>query len=260
MKKITVITVCRNAVSELERTMESLLKQKQCSIEYIIKDGISSDNTENLAEKYRPRFIEKGHEFRFVSKEDCGIYDAMNQALNYCSDSDYTLFLNAGDTLYDENVLTQLSGIEGNDTILLGLTYLKYSHGKKLIVEPIFENNMIEFCHQSVLIVTKVLKKYRFDTSYKIAADRELILRLISSGNSFRYLNMIISRYDCDGVSSRLFDVLYAEIDKINSIYGIAQKKHNKAINKIKVFCVQISPLLADISAIRKNIKRSRSC
>lgn len=258
MKKITVITVCLNAANELEKTIISILEQKQCTIQYIIKDGFSTDNTVDIIEMYREQLIQRGHVFEYVQKEDEGIYDAMNQALEYCNDSDYTIFINAGDTLYDKYVLKQLSQVDSNSVILLGLTYLNYSHGRKLILEPVFKNNTIDFCHQSVLVDTKVLKSYKFDVSYKIAADRDLVLKLMKHGCSVEYLNMIISRYSCNGVSSRSFDGLYEEIDRMNTIYGISQKKHNKGINKVKTLCARINPTLADISAIYKKSKRSR--
>lgn len=41
--KITIITVCQNAEKEIERTLESVYYQSYQNIEYIIKDGKSTD-------------------------------------------------------------------------------------------------------------------------------------------------------------------------------------------------------------------------
>ena len=43
--KISVITVCYNAVDTLEKTIQSVLEQTYHNIEYIIIDGGSTDGT-----------------------------------------------------------------------------------------------------------------------------------------------------------------------------------------------------------------------
>lgn len=49
--KITVVTVCYNAVKEIERTMQSVLNQTYPNIEYIIIDGASTDGTVDVIKK-----------------------------------------------------------------------------------------------------------------------------------------------------------------------------------------------------------------
>lgn len=258
MKTITVVTICLNAYEQLEKTIKSILEQKECNVEYIIKDGCSEDQTADIVAYYTDLIISQGHTFKFIQKKDKGVYDAMNQALEYCGKTDYILFLNAGDTLYDQYVLNQLTKIESSATILAGLTYLQYSNNMKIIAEPIFKKNEIDFCHQSILINTDIMKKYKFDTSYQISADRDLILKLINKGYTIKYLNMIISKYACNGISSRLYSCLYKELDMINEVYEIKQKRHNKYINKLKNICTKILPGVADMTAIYKKLKRTR--
>ena len=42
---VTVVTVCRNVKSSLEKTMNSLLHQSYAHIDYVIIDGASTDGT-----------------------------------------------------------------------------------------------------------------------------------------------------------------------------------------------------------------------
>lgn len=50
--KISVITVCYNAVDTLEKTIQSVLEQTYHNIEYIIIDGGSTDGTVEIIHRY----------------------------------------------------------------------------------------------------------------------------------------------------------------------------------------------------------------
>lgn len=78
---ITVVTVCFNAENVIEETLQSILEQTYKSLEYIIIDGNSKDNTCHIIKKYKPLFITKGVLFKFISEKDNGIYDAMNKGI-----------------------------------------------------------------------------------------------------------------------------------------------------------------------------------
>ena len=92
----SIITVSLNAGESLLKTIDSILIQDFQDFEIIIKDGFSNDGSyENISEDEK---ILK------LQIKDTGIYDAMNQALEYTS-GEYILFLNAGDYFYDSKVL-----------------------------------------------------------------------------------------------------------------------------------------------------------
>ena len=76
--KVSIITVCYNAVDLIEDTLKSVLNQTYSDIEYIVIDGGSKDGTIDVIEKYESRIA------RFISEPDKGIYDAMNKGLYKC--------------------------------------------------------------------------------------------------------------------------------------------------------------------------------
>lgn len=49
---VTVITVCYNAVSLIEKTIRSVLAQQYEHIEYVVVDGGSTDGTIEIIRKY----------------------------------------------------------------------------------------------------------------------------------------------------------------------------------------------------------------
>lgn len=51
--KISVATVCYNAVNDIEKTILSVINQTYPNIEYLIIDGGSTDGTMNVDNKYK---------------------------------------------------------------------------------------------------------------------------------------------------------------------------------------------------------------
>lgn len=100
--RLTVVTVCFNALKLLPDTVASVEAQKakgEVTIEHIIVDGASTDGTaEWLAEAQAAGRIE-----RFVSEPDRGIYDAMNKGINM-AEGEVIVFINAGDALTGESL------------------------------------------------------------------------------------------------------------------------------------------------------------
>ena len=88
--KVSVVTVCLNAVNEIERTMLSVLDQTYTNIEYIVIDGGSTDGTVDIIRKYQDRIA------HFISEPDKGLYDAMNKGIDLAT-GEWINFMNAGD-------------------------------------------------------------------------------------------------------------------------------------------------------------------
>ena len=99
----SVIVVCLNAGQRLYETVDSILKQSCPDFEVVVKDGGSSDGSvERLEELCCDQRV------RVQVRKDNGIYDAMNQAVKLAG-GEYYLFLNAGDSFYDQHVLSKIT-------------------------------------------------------------------------------------------------------------------------------------------------------
>ena len=65
--KVSIITVCFNSSKTIDDTIKSVLSQSYTNIEYIIIDGLSTDNTLEIVNKYKDQIT------TIVSEKDNGL-------------------------------------------------------------------------------------------------------------------------------------------------------------------------------------------
>lgn len=203
MKKITVVTICYNAENCIKETIRSVLDQSFKDFEYLIIDGKSKDNTVSIIKEFDDKRIV------LVSEKDKGIYDAMNKGIRLSS-GEYIIFMNSGDAFADSKVLEDISSelkadvVFGNALIKKqeGTVREKYSDKKFRLFIMFLSGYMIN--HQTIFTKTELLKKYMFDLSYKICADRALYAKLLKNKSSFKRIDRDIVKYDgIEGISSK---------------------------------------------------------
>ena len=213
-KRISVVTVCRNAETLIEKTIRSVVCQDYVEYEYIIIDGLSEDGTMSVVYKYLPVFRKKGIVCKVVSEKDKGIYDAMNKAIDM-AEGDWIIYLNAGDLFFNRGILSDMSN-ELNDE--LGVVYgnvvisdnQKYKYVASGRIVDIVKINPIN--HQACLTKTEYLKKYRFDISFPLAADYNLFLRMFRDGIGFKLVDKVWVVFLLGGISHRHYMMYQKEM------------------------------------------------
>ncbi len=205
---ITVITVCFNEKTRLKKTIESVCSQTYPYIEYLIIDGLSMDGTVDMLKEYS-----KYENIRFYSEKDYGIYNAMNRGIARAS-GDYIFFINAGDTFYDEHVISNVALYmkESMDLIYYGKVCLIYTDGVKQINDfsemgGTLEEKLLQGlmpCHQAIFAPRKFLTDHYFREGYIIRADYEWLVYSVSRGRKCRAVPVIVSYYDTSGTSGRI--------------------------------------------------------
>lgn len=123
MYKLSIITINKNNAIGLEKTIQSVINQTYFDkIEYIIIDGLSTDGSSMIIDKYRNYFS------YWVSEKDNGIYDAMNKGTNAAA-GEYLLFLNSGDVLYHNNIIKEVyNELKSYDIVYGGVEYEGEKH------------------------------------------------------------------------------------------------------------------------------------
>lgn len=221
MRKVSVITVCYNAEIDLGRTIESVLKQTYNNFEYIVIDGGSIDNSVELLEKSKMKFVLKGIPFTYISEKDRGTYDAMNKGINMAI-GEWINYINAGDCFYSDTTLEDFfsSDISDETGVCYGNTLQIYDFGCGISQPKDFKNNFVmPFIHQSSFVRKELLRKYRFDLKFKIVADFDFFFRLKRDEIAFQYIPQTVSRYNGQyGLSATNPLLLHKELLEIKGI------------------------------------------
>lgn len=182
---VSIITVSYNSAFTIRDTIESVLSQTYKNIEYIIIDGNSTDKTIEIVKEYEPKF--KGH-LKWISEPDKGLYDAMNKGINMVS-GDVVGIINSDDLFCDNHAIAKVvdvfqlgSEIEG---VYADLFYVSQIDTSKIIrtwktgVQRPFSTGWHP-AHPTLYIKKEVYFKHGvFDLDFKLAADFELMLRLL---------------------------------------------------------------------------------
>ncbi|WP_455674547.1 glycosyltransferase family 2 protein [Phocaeicola sp.] len=236
--KISVVTVCYNAATAIEETIQSIINQTYSNIEYIIIDGGSKDGTVDIIKKYADKIA------YWVSEPDKGIYDAMNKGIDVAT-GEWINFMNAGDTFYNNGTIESVSQhIEEGIDVIYGNIELKYSWGaveRKALPLNVM-NKRFPLFHPSSYVRIGKMKELKFDTSYKICADYNLFYQLYYQQQvAFYYLNQILSVFEAEtGVSS----VNYLKMKKED---GRLQNKNHLISWKIEYFFLSVYFKLSSI-------------
>lgn len=193
--RISVITATYNSGRTIGDTLESVLRQTYSDVELIVVDGASRDDTMDVVRRYEPRF---GGRMHWTSEPDRGIYDAMNKGIARAT-GDVIGILNSDDFYTSDTVLERVAeAMAGGDVdaVYGDIHYVRDGDLRRCVryysSRP-FRRWMMRLgfmpAHPSFYCRREVYERCgTFDTTYRVAADFENLLRLI-------YVNHIKTRY-----------------------------------------------------------------
>ncbi len=235
--KITIITVCYNSALHIEDAINSVANQDYPDVEHIMIDGNSNDGTQQILDKYSGKLAD------WISEPDHGIYDAMNKGIKKAT-GDVIGILNSDDFYFDEHVLTKVTNAFSDNKI-------DAVFGDLIFVDPNDLNKTVRTytsnswhpskfakgympAHPTFFVRKKFYEKYGlFETDYQIAADYEMLIRLLYVHQlNYKYLPLKMVKMRKGGVSS---DGIRSNIILNNEIIR-ACRKHGIKTNALKIY------------------------
>lgn len=181
--KISIVTVCFNSAAHIADALRSVDRQTWSDIEHLVIDGASTDTTLSVVAAHPQPWR------RVVSEPDHGIYDAMNKGIA-ASTGDIVGFINSDDFYASPTVLATVAAAFADPAVQAcwgDLCYVRQDAPEQIVrywrSSP-FRAGLFArgWCppHPTLFVRREVFARCgSFDLSYRIAADMELMARLI---------------------------------------------------------------------------------
>lgn len=210
---ISIVTVCRNEASALERCLRSVGAQSRPAYEHIVVDGRSTDGSDAIA---------KAAGVKVVSREPHGVYDAINAGIEICS-GDVVGLLHANDVLAADDVLETVGSAFDEDArldfVYADVCFVDFDNGNRVLrryasdcFEPSQMRGGMAPPHPSLFMRRDLFRQVGlYKSDYIISADFDMWLRLFdpSRGLRYRYLPLTTILMSVGGLSmqwrNRLF-------------------------------------------------------
>ena len=205
--KISIITTTYNSASTIEQTIQSVLNQSYTNIEYIIVDGVSTDGTLDILNRYKARL------HTIISEKDTGIYDALNKGIALAT-GDVIGILHSDDFYTSSNVIENVANSFNQnqcDGLCANLYYVDKDDTNKIkrkwhsgnYTHGAFLNGWMP-PHPTFFVKKEIYNKLgKFNLQFATAADYELMLRFIHKNKiKLAYLNEFIVKMRIGGKSN----------------------------------------------------------
>ncbi|AOW11043.1 glycosyltransferase family 2 protein [Flavobacterium gilvum] len=178
--KISIIVATYNAQKYLQNCLDSIIPQLNESIELIIIDGGSKDETINIIKSNQQ------HISCFVTEPDKGIYDAWNKGIQKAT-ADWIMFLGSDDVLLPNalhSYMEMIRNCEDEISIISSKVRVVTFSGKqiKIIGEKWdwhkYKTGTYSLAHPGMLHKKILFEKYGYyDIQFRICSDSEFFLR-----------------------------------------------------------------------------------
>lgn len=194
---LSIITATYNATEHLPKLIESLRNQEDKNFEWVIADGGSTDGTIELIKSVTDLKVV------LTSKEDFGIYDALNRGIK-ASNSEFYLVTGADDTLTPNAVKDFRFAMNENSDIITA----PIKAGRKIFYPSKKPAWLVGQRHYiSGHAVGTVFKKSLHDRfgyysrKYPIAADQLFVLKSARNNARITILRTVVGEFNLMGVS-----------------------------------------------------------
>ena len=208
---ISVIVAVYNGAKTLQRCIDSVSDQTYPNKEILIIDGGSTDGTVEIIRSNQDKIT------YWKSEPDSGIYNAWNKALDHVN-GDWICFLGSDDYLWKSNVFEEITPhlikAESQDIRMVYGQVARVTEDDEIgcvdgfsweyTWRSIIIDGICTFTHQGMFHHRSLFELYgKFDESFKIAGDYELLIRAFKDGGDAIFINgLIVAGMQTGGITS----------------------------------------------------------
>ena len=220
--KLSIITINYNNAEGLRKTLASVAAQTFRDFEHIIVDGGSTDGSVEVIREYEQSLASRlsplPSNLKWLSEPDSGIYSAMNKGIKMTK-GEYLLFLNSGDCLVDEDVLSNVFQV-AKDNIDVMYGDIKVVYNNQEIIKESPDVVTFQYLYSNAIFHSggSFIKKTLFDSyglydeNLRIVSDWKFFVEIFILKNvSYQHINLILSVFDLCGISTENQELMMKE-------------------------------------------------
>jgi len=206
--KISVVTAVFNRVDTIRHAMQSVRAQNHDSVEHVIQDGGSRDGTLEIVREMADASA------LIVTERDHGIYDAINRGIARAT-GDVIGLMHSDDFFASDDVLAKVARAFGDpavDGVYGDLQYVSADNPANVVrhwrsgefaASKLKQGWMPP--HPTLYLRREVFERYgAYDTSFRIAADYDAMLRYLVQGQiKLAYVPQVLVKMRVGGESNR---------------------------------------------------------
>ncbi|NRB37880.1 MAG: glycosyltransferase [Pseudomonadales bacterium] len=246
--KVSVITPVLNGEKFIRQTVDSIINQQgDFELEYIVRDGCSTDNTLAILAEY-------GNKITVISKKDGSPQEAINQGMKMAT-GDIKCWLNADDVYLDGTLQAVVSAFKENPNKhwLYGRCDI-IDENNQIIRKPItlYKNLIGYFYSRNILLCENYInqpatfwksqlwdKANQLNPKYKAAWDYELWMKMALESKAIPLRRTLskFRRHD-ESISENHFVQQFSEEHEISVTYGNFIHKIIHKLNQLKIVAI----------------------
>lgn len=205
---ISVVTATYNRAKTVREALESVAAQDYPHVEHVIQDGASTDGTRDIIGRYASDSV------KVASAPDGGIYDAINKGIARTT-GDVIGLMHSDDFFASETVLSDVAAAFADpaiDGVYGDLDYVAEADTSRIIrrwrsgdYAPSMLKRGWMPPHPTLYLRRRVFDEWGlYDTSFRIAADYDAMLRYLAKGDiRLSYIPEVLVKMRVGGESNK---------------------------------------------------------
>lgn len=209
----------KNSMPYIMASVESFKSQNYKNKELVIIYSNSDDNTE-----YYLNSLKNDRNIK-IYKFNGSIYECLNFGINR-SKGKIIGILHSDDVYYKNDILKEISKKFKKNKLDIVFGNVLFSKKNNLLnIKRVWKNIQIKKRfdippHPSTFIKRSILIKNKFNTSYSISSDTDLLLRIFKDKYKFHYINKFFTIMRSGGISNRFEYLLKKSREDIKIFYS----------------------------------------
>ena len=235
--KFSIILPTFNRSKTIGKAIQSVINQTYKDWELIVIDDGSTDKTKEILDEFK----KKDQRIKYIFQQNKERSEARNNGI-VNTKGDYICFIDSDDLFHENHLLfiheSILKHKNQKAIYITGQSVLKNRIIKNLPIEKIDNSSPTFFFTNTIItgrvaIASEILKKFKFNTNYRISEDTDLWVRISSKYPDIiqiKHHTLIYRVHEFNSVNPMKYNAYYERKNTIREIYQNNKKHLDKKI------------------------------